>query len=425
MDEDYLETTPFHDEKLERLLLGSLTFKPELITGIDEGILYSEYHKIILREMTKMYKKTKKVDIVVLSSLIASKPLYKKYPLTYVASLLDGVPRQCASSLKRILDRLRALKRKRRLFLLFQQGKEILKSDNEEALPELFEKIKEEQGGEKADSLKIDEIITSFEEYMKQGGGIKLGIPSFDNLTNGLAAGEVLCFLASTGVGKSVFMQNALRYFTIHYPLEGAVLFSLEMSPPQLGERLLMIESGLNKDAINTIPEIDAREIKERHRNVHYITRGFMSLADIYTTLLSISFDTKIRLVIVDFLQRINYETDDEYKFLRRATSFLKDMAKELNLALILLSQVNRQEGGDGETPLRIRSGRGSGTIEQDADFVLGAYRPELNPNLDPDKYIKYKDMLIIQMLKSRRTPAIPKIECHFDKENLRLTEIT
>ncbi len=425
MDEQFLKAEQFHDEKMERLLLGSLTMNPELIMGIEGGILYGEYNKIILREMKKMYEKTKKIDFEVLCSLIASKPRYKKYPTTYMVSLLDGIPRQSAQAQKGILDRLKALKSKRRTYLLFQQAQEALRQDNMEALPKLMEELKKEQGGEKVDSLNIDEIVTSFEEYTKQGGGIKLGIPTFDNLTNGLASGEVMCFLASTGVGKSVFMQNALRHFTIHYPLEGAVLFSLEMSPPQLGERMLMIESGVGRDKIATLPQIDKDEILKRHGNIHYICKGFMSLADIYTTLVSLSFESKLRLVIIDFLQRIDYETDDEYKFLRRATSFLKDMAKELNIVVVILSQVNRIEGGDGAFPLKLRSGRGSGTIEQDADFVLGAYRPELNTSIDPDKYIMCKDQLIIQMLKSRRTQTVPKIECHFSKENLRLTELT
>ena len=149
-----------------------------------------------------------------------------------------------------------------------------------------------------------------------------------------------------------------------------------------------------------------------------------MTLQDIYSTIIQLRFKSNVRLVVIDFLTRIKTNVQDEYNFLRTATQFIKDMAKELDICIIVLTQTGRMAGGGGYFPLKMESGRGSGTIEEDGDFVLGIYDPSKAPNLNPAEEIKVRNTLVLQMLKSRRTAVIPKIELNFDKNSLRLMEM-
>ena len=149
-----------------------------------------------------------------------------------------------------------------------------------------------------------------------------------------------------------------------------------------------------------------------------------MTLERIYSTIFQLKFQSNVKLVCIDFLTRIDGGDVDEYNFLRRATKYIKDMAKELGVAIIVVAQTGREGGGAGFTPLRLSSARGSGTIEEDADFIFGVHRPELNPMLSPEDRFKVRDQLILQMLGSRRTELIPSLELYFNKTSLRIMEM-
>lgn len=410
----------YYNKQLEKTLLGILILFPKHTSIIEEGIFYRTQNQLILKGIKQLWNKDGAVDIAVLCDLLP------EISPPDIAKLTDGVPKSDEKNIPQIVARLKELRKKRSLDMLTDRLKESLKEiDGDEEVSQIVEKIKlEERSGQRVNHLTVRDIIDSFEEYRKKGEGVKIGIPSFDSLTEGIAGGEVMYLIARPGIGKSVFMQNALRYFAIHYPVDGAILFSLEMSAPQLGERLLMIESDKGKSEVREMTSKEREEITKRHKNIFYITTAFMTLQDIYSTIVQLRFRSHIRLVVIDFLTRIKTNLQDEYNFLRTATQFIKDMAKELDVGMIVLTQTGRMAGGGGYFPLKLESGRGSGTIEEDGDFVLGIYDPSKNPmQNEADKLINH-NMLILQMLKSRRTAVIPKIELNFNKKSLRLTEI-
>jgi len=406
---------------LERLLLGVLILQPKYINTASADLFYSTANQQIFAKMAELHRK--KIQI--------SEPLLVHHlshvPPSHIASLTDGVYKLSGEQINAIVKQLKNLRTKRRLRVQVYQLYDALgKGQDMEAAQELIDKMKREGGEEKDISQFTSKNIgKAFEAYRAKGEGVKMGLPSFDHITNGLADGEVLYVLARPQVGKSIFAQNALRYFTINYPADGAIFFSLEMSAPQLGERMYMIEGNKDKDEVRKITEKERQIIDRQHKNIFYIDTAFMSLRDIYASVVKAQFKLNIRLVIIDFLTRIKTKVVKEYDALRYATTFIKDMAKELKVAVMVISQVSRDEGGGGYYPLRITAGRGSGTIEEDADFMLGAYRPELKPGLDPGEQLKVQNQLIIQMLKTRRTPPIPNIEVFFNKKNLRLIEVS
>lgn len=411
----------YHSPRLEKVLLGKLIMSPDKCSMVDRSIFYIEEHKKIFDIIKDLYANRGEVEFNVLSSILSDE---LSISISDCASLLEGVPSGTTSAVKAIIEQLREYKRKRSFYVASLQIQQSLKDNDVEQIPDILEKVKAECGEKDILSMSASEIVNSFKEYLKKGSGVKIGIPSFDKLTDGLAGGEVMYLLARAGVGKSVFMQNALRYFAINYPTDGAVLFSLEMSAPQLGERMLMIESEKTKDELKEMTDEEKEEIITRHKNVYYITRSFLSLTDIYSTLVKIKYKSNVRLVVIDFLTRIKTLIKTEYDSLRVATNFIKDMAKELDVAIIVLAQTGREQGGGGFKPLRMESGRGSGTIEEDADFVFGLYAPDRDPYLNEGDKMNWKDILIFQSLKTRRTPPLDTIQLYFNKKNLRLIEM-
>jgi replicative DNA helicase len=386
---------------------------------LDDELFYSGLNKRIFNTIKDMVEKDKKVDVLLLAQQFEGDD---SVPMSYIAGLLDGVSKSEKKNITAYVDQLRELANKRKMSILVHNIDNSLYDGNGERTHKLIEELKHLGVGKKnADTISADELIKGFEDYRSRGCGIKIGIPSFDGASEGIAEGEVAYLIARAKVIKSVFIQNVFRYFSRHYPQHGGVFFSLEMSPPQLGERLLMIESG---KAYQDITEEDKDDMIKRHKNIFYITTPALSLQDIYNTISKLKYKSDIKFVAIDFLTRIKTNVQGEYEFLRTATKFIKDMAKELNIVVFVISQVGREYGEDGSVPLSLRSGRGSGTIEEDADFIFGAYRPELSPNISPARRDKYKDKVILQTLGARRIPKLHDIVLHFDKRNLRIKEV-
>lgn len=410
----------YYNEQLERTLLGILILFPKHTSIIEEGIFYRTQNQLILKGIKQLWNKDGAVDIAVLCDLLP------EISPPDIAKLTDGVPKSDEKNIPQIVARLKELRKKRSLDMLTDRLKESLKEiDGDEEVSQIVEKIKlEERSGQRSEHLTTKDIISAFEEYKKKGDGVKIGIPSFDNLTRGIGGGEVMYVIARPGIGKSVFMQNALRYFALNYPLGGAILFSLEMPSPQLGERMLRIESNKGEEEVRNMTEKEYEEITRQYKNIFYITKP-MTIQDIYSKIIQLRFKINIRLVVIDFLTNIKTNIEGEYDSLRLITKFTKEMAKELDVGIVILSQTGRMAGGGGYYPLTMQSARGCGTIEEDGDFVLGIYDPSKNPNLNEADRLMKRNTLILQMLKSRRTAIIPKIELNFDKHSLRLTEMT
>ena len=411
----------FYSEATERLVLGLSLIDNTILPMLENYYFYMERNKKIYRKMCSLLEAGKQIDLISLAEAFKDDPAINTISLS---ALVEGVPKSSVENIGTHVATLKELYKKRQLDIQAMTIREALKQGDMERLEKAVENIRKNGDlGEEANALNVGDLILGYDKFKALGGGVHLGIPSFDGEADGLAGGEVMYLLARAKVIKSVFAQNVLRNFTMKHAGDGAIFFSLEMNPPQLGERLLQIESG--KSILDNVTDQDREEIVDRHQNIFYITKAAISLSDIHSTIVSLKYKSNIRLVIIDFLTRIKTHMQGEYDFLRHATTFLKDMAKELNIALLVLAQVGREWGGDGSTPLSLRSARGSGTIEEDADFIFGAYRPELANNITPQRLDIVKDRVVLQCLGARRIRKLRDIWLYFDKQTLRLKEVS
>ena len=219
--------------------------------------------------------------------------------------------------------------------------------------------------------------------------GVPSGFSTLDRITSGWQPSDLVIIAARPGMGKTTFVTSVLRNAAVDFN-EPVAIFSLEMSNAQLVNRIIASESELNGEKIKmgNLEEFEWEQIVHTTRSLF---KAPMFIDD--TPALSIrEFRTKsrrlvsqynVRLLIVDYLQlmcgetvgRNNMNREQEIASISRS---LKNLAKELDIPIIALSQLSRSvetRGGDKRPVLADL--RESGSIEQDADMVIFLYRPE------------------------------------------------
>jgi len=246
---------------------------------------------------------------------------------------------------------------------------------------------------EKERRVELDNVFDSkrmVETYIEHIKSLKnnrfiTGITEIDKRIRGVAGGEVLTIIARAGSFKTAMLQNLLKNY-IDHSAWGAVFFSIEMPVASITERYFQILDGalasdVEKDFVD--PErIKSKEIASKQfikdlKNL-YIVPSKISLTDIpkYISLIETEYNTKIGVIGIDYLGLIDGVGTNEYEIVSRLARGIKHIAKITNLPTIILSQVSRK-GADGTTEIGLSFARGSGAIEEGADFVLGLWQLE------------------------------------------------
>ncbi len=224
----------------------------------------------------------------------------------------------------------------------------------------------------------------------REGGitGTPSGFPALDELTGGWQKADLIIIAARPSMGKTAFCLDCARNAAFHPEHAcGVAIFSLEMSSGQLAQRLLTSEARVDAQAARTgrLKEEDWRHVaraagKLSAAPVFVDDTPGLSILELRTKSRRLKAEHDIGLIIVDYLQlmqgaRNAQSREQEIASISRS---LKGLAKELNIPVIALSQLNRAvetRGGD-KRPM-ISDLRESGSIEQDADVVLFIYRAE------------------------------------------------
>ncbi len=321
--------------------------------------------------------------------------------VTYIASLLDGVPR--VSSVDHYA---RIVKEKSLLRKLIHSANEILLRgiSNEEdplELLEMAEKSIFDIGQEKIQSgfVQLQDLLTeSYENieslYQRKEliTGISTGFVELDRLTSGFQPADLIIVAARPGLGKTSLVVNIAQHSAIQN--EKVIgIFSLEMASQQLVTRMLCAEARVDSHKVRSgyLSKEDwnrlAKTMSKLARATIFVddTPG-ISIVEMRSKARRLKAEHGLDLLIVDYLQlmsgtstgtRVRYENrQQEISAISRA---LKAMAKELQVPLIAVSQLSRApEQRRGDHRPQLSDLRESGSIEQDADLVLFIYREDL-----------------------------------------------
>ncbi len=286
-----------------------------------------------------------------------------------------------------------------------------------------------EQKAADADSFAgpID-LYDNYLEYVRntRRNGVRLGIPGIDRLVRRIAPGEVGYLQARTSVGKTAFMLNILG--RLSQAGVQTLFFSLEQPKEQIYERMMQIANrrrGYEIENMVFSMDPDVAELNENFyamfKNVHVVDKSSMTLGQIRDHINQFSAIHKTPQVIaLDYFGYIKSEgRKDVYEASSERAKEIKAAAKDFNMAWFVLHQLSRS-GGSGGEPVTLDMGRDSGVVEESADVMIGAWRPELEKDIDETERQRREaeSVLMFSVLKNRSGPT-GLVKLHFDKQTL------
>ena len=388
-----------HDTVVEQSLIGALLWNAEKFHDVAELIeqeaFYTPRHKRIFEAMTTIAARGESIDSVTVGTEMANTGVLEMAGgREYLSELIEQSPSvaHLESYAKIIQDkytRRRLQTAGTAIAELSAEGQKDIEQVIDESEKELFEitqthtHARYKEISESIPDL-VQEIITVSENSGKHRG-IPTGYETIDAALSGLHPADLVILAARPSIGKtSLALDVARRSASKHKTSVG--IFSLEMSTSQLIERLLATESRLDAWRMRTgkIKSQDdfsaLNEAADRLRSlpIYIDDRSDISTLTIRSTARRMKREHNIQLLIVDYLQLImpqdNRRNDSMVQHITEVSRTLKQVARELSIPVLALSQLSRDvEKRDGKP--RLSDLRDSGSIEQDADVVMFLHR--------------------------------------------------
>jgi replicative DNA helicase len=259
--------------------------------------------------------------------------------------------------------------------------------------------------------------------------GIPTGIAPLDTITHGLQDSDLIIIAGRPGVGKTAFAMTIVQHAVLKANVPTAV-FSMEMSATQLATRMISSVASMDSQRIKTgdISSFEMERITRAVGTLHeaplYIddTAG-LSTIDLRSRCKQMVLQHDIKLIVIDYLQLMYASTTKggghRTQEVAEISRTLKGIAREYNLPVIALSQLNRQiEMRPGKTP-QLSDLRESGSIEQDADIVMFLSRDTLESEATDN------DKLTELVIAKHRNGPVATIGLRFVKEQTTFVELT
>ena len=278
----------------------------------------------------------------------------------------------------------------------------------------------------------IKEAIKNIEEAGKRDdglSGIPTGFTKIDRVTSGLQASDLIIIAARPSMGKTAFILSMLRNMAVDHNIPVA-MFSLEMSNIQLVMRLIVSETELEHGKIKN-GKLTTEEwaiLEERTKSllaspIYLDDTPALSIFEFRAKCRRLHQKHKIKCVFVDYLQLMNApNSGSREQEISTISRQLKAIAKELEIPVIALSQLNRSIDKTNEYRPQLSNLRESGAIEQDADIVAFIHRPEyykITEDSEGNSTIGMAEIIIAK----HRNGALEDIQLRFEKEFAKFTE--
>jgi len=358
----------------------------EVIDVLNPEDFYNARHKIIYKKLKEMYENSLPMDIVTLSEKLGEK-LKEVGGVSYLGELINS-----SLNAVNIKNYGYIVKKKSN----YRQLKGILSSsldklDKEEATAEdMIENVQDSLLGmtssEKEDSGHMTGVMERFMDTLQtryeKGGeikGIKNGYKILDKTLGGFMRQDLVVLAARPSMGKSTMAINLLLN-TVFQGQAKTAFFNLEMSKIQVSDRVVAVHTDIPMNNVKSASLTDEQWYKISK------AASTIKLYDKKLTLKSIKAECKklkikegLDIAFIDYLQLIDSgrKSENRNQDISKITRTLKLMAKELDITLILLSQLSRAPEQRNDHRPMIADLRESGSIEQDADIVMFLYRDE------------------------------------------------
>jgi replicative DNA helicase len=387
-----LRQPPQAIEAEEALLSSSMLGAASEVLGfLKPEDLYDSRHQAILTAIAEVYAQGRQVDLLTVTEQLRSKSKIEQAGgVSFVARLVDSVP--AMGSVEWLAGEVLEKKTRRRMIAAANRMAQAA-YDNPD-----FETVQEQARKDLRDldaptakgaifssyNDLAESEIERWEQAGKKATGVPTGLTKVDRLTGGFQPSDLVTLAARPGMGKTALMicmaENAARHGN------PVAIFSLEMSKSQLYARQTAKTSQVDgqKFRLGSIAPYEWERIVEAQESLYKLPVFIddtprQHIVEIQRRARWAVDRLDIKLIVIDYLQLLRGDRQQRRRDLEIAdiTGTLKALAKELNLPVILLSQLNRQvENRDDKRP-RLSDLRESGAIEQDSDIVAFIYRDE------------------------------------------------
>ena len=416
-----------HSVEGEQSVLGCALIDDDaaanIVSDLKADDFYVEAHKIIFDAMFNIVVNRNPVDLITLTDELSKKDMLDSVGgMDYITSLTNIVP--SASNYEHYVE---IVKRDSVLRKLIGASKDIINKayegmDKNEAITFAESNIftiaeTEERSNLTPIKEDLDGVIEKFEIIQKDRNslrGIATGLYGLDKITNGLQNSDLILIAARPGCGKTSLAMNIVNYAAIQGKKKVAV-FSLEMPKKQLAMRSLCSVAYVSMTKANK-GELGVKEwqalwgAKEKLANADiYVDDSSLNKPmDILHKCEKLKREKGLDLIMIDYLQLMASDRKsrdaNRQAEISEITRSLKIAARELDVPIILLSQLSRApEQRKGDHKPQLSDLRESGAIEQDADIVLFIYRPDLYNDV-PDTE-KQGNLATIIVAKHRNGP--------------------
>ena len=422
---------PPHSNEAEVAVLGAMMLDRSAISKVIETLepesFYHEGHKRLYETMLGLFDRGIPVDILTLGEALHRKNLLEYIGGSYyLTDILARTPTAANIEYYAVLVKEKQLKR----LLISTANKVINRSydDTSDALEEvdsaeqmIFE-IGEKRFSHSYSSLKkisaeAFQLISKLSDRDKPGiSGVPTGFTDLDEILGGFQRSDLIVIAGRPSMGKTALALSIARNTAVQYnnPIG---FFSIEMSAFQLAVRLISSEANIGQQKIRNgmLKQEDLSKIVQvlgwlAEAPIFIDDSPALSIMELRAKARRMKAEHKIKMVVVDYLQLIHApKSESREREISMISRSLKQIAKELDLPVVALAQLNRSVESRSDKKPMLSDLRESGSIEQDADVVMFINRPEVygKKTFDNDTPAEGKAEVIIGKQRNGPTGSI------------------
>ncbi|MFH1279555.1 MAG: replicative DNA helicase [Candidatus Eisenbacteria bacterium] len=396
-----IDRVPPQAVEAERAVLGAILLDGECINRVldylTEDTFYRDAHRKIFAAMLSLYERSEAIDLVTCSEELGRHgALEAAGGRLFLSSLLDEVATSANVSYHASRVREKSILRQ-----MIQSGTRIVQ-DAYEAAEDVRELL--DQAEQSIFEISESQITRGFlpirdvvrpvyadAQAIAKGGtvhrGVKSGFSDLDSILSGFQNGDLIIVAGRPSMGKTAFCLNVAQNVAIDGK-HSVGIFSLEMSKEQLVHRLLCSEARVDSHAVRNgyvaqrdWPDLTTAASLLSEAPIYIDDAPGLTVLEMRSRARRLFREANLSLLIIDYMQLIHAggRSESRQQEISQISRSLKNLAKELGIPVIALSQLSRAvENRPGSHRPLLSDLRESGAIEQDADVVLFLYRPEV-----------------------------------------------
>lgn len=399
MDENISKRVKPHNDKAELSVLGAMLMDRDFIVQVNDVLIrddfYNRHYGIMYEAMIELFTEGKPVDTITLSERLHMKDVPDEISgpaiveavqsvMTSVNAISHAHMVQDCSVMRHLIDYAEEVSNS--CYMASDKVDNIL----EDAEKKIFKLSQTRNNTDDVIPMStiVMNVIGEIQEAARNGGqviGIPTGFIDLDNMLTGLHGGELIIVAARPAMGKTAFVLNIAHYLSVVKKVPCAI-FNLEMRKEDLASRMVAIDAMVDSKKMKlgnlTDDEWDRviESIDEMAKAPIYIDdNSSITISDLRSKCRKLKQEYNIGLMIFDYLQLMqpSRAVESRQNFIAEVSRAMKNIARELNIPVIALSQLSRAvDGRQGNKPV-LSDLRESGAIEQDADVVMFIHRDE------------------------------------------------